>query len=121
MTSTDYRSVTSSGKDIFLVGEFNFWNPTEEDKLTRDAAERSYVVKKLLRRGIYDYQYVTGVWDDKNQEVINQDWLAIEGNDWRTTNKYTVLVYYNDPRFGGFDRIVGYGRGNSVQVLPGSN
>ncbi|MEK7672181.1 MAG: type IX secretion system plug protein domain-containing protein [Bacteroidota bacterium] len=113
MTSSDYRLVTSGGKDIFLVGEFNFWNPTQEDRLTKDDDERSYVVKKLLRRGIYDYQYVTGVWDAKNQEVIDQDWLAIEGNDWRTTTEYMVLVYYNDPRFGGFDRIVGYGVGRS--------
>ena len=87
----------------------------------RDDAERAYVVKKLLRRGIYDYQYVTGVWDSRMEQVVNQDWLVLEGNDWRTTNTYTVFVYYNDPRFGGFDRIAGYGRAQSGQTTPGSN
>jgi hypothetical protein len=113
MTQTDYRSVTRGGKEVFLVGEFNFWNPKAEDKLLYDDNERAYVVNKFLRRGIYDYQYVTGNWDATNSQVVNQDWLAIEGNDWRTTNTYTVFIYYNDPRFGGFDRIVGYGVGRS--------
>ena len=121
MSASDYRSLTAGGREIFLVGDYNFWNPSQNDKLERDENERSYVVKKLLRRGIYDYQYITGVWDAATQTVTKQDWLAVEGNDWRTTNKYTVLVYFNDSRFGGFDRIVGIGRGNSVQTLPGSN
>ncbi len=121
MTSTDFRSATAGGRDMYLVGPFNFWNPGEEDRLVRDDAERAYVVKKLLRRGIYDYQYVTGVWDSRMEQVVNQDWLVLEGNDWRTTNTYTVFVYYNDPRFGGFDRIAGYGRAQSGQTTPGSN
>ncbi|MBX2991411.1 MAG: DUF5103 domain-containing protein [Bacteroidetes bacterium] len=121
MTLSDYRSLTSGGRSIYLVGPFNFWNPAGDDKLMWDENERSYVVKKLLRRGIYDYQYLTGTWDARTQEVANQDWLAIEGNDWRTTNTYTVFVYFNDPRFGGFDRIVGLGRGSSSQQLPGSH
>ncbi len=120
MTSTDYRSVTSGGKEIFLAGEFNFWNPMKDDALVYYDTERSYVVKKILRRGIYDYQYVTGTWDASRRQMINQNWLAIEGNDWRTTNTYTAFVYYNDLRFGGFDRIVGMVHGNSVQDLPGS-
>lgn len=121
VTSTDYRSVTRDGKEIFLAGEFNFWNPQKEDALAYNDTDRSYVVKKVLSRGIYDYQYVTGMWDASRGRVVSQDWLAIEGNDWRTTNTYTAFVYYNDPRFGGFDRIVGMARGNSAQELPGSN
>lgn len=121
MTLNDYQAVTREGKGIFLAGSFNFWQPGGEDLLVRDDDEHSYVVRKLLRRGIYDYQYVVGRWDDAVQEVVEQDWLAVEGNDWRTTNTYTVLVYYNDPRFGGFDRIVGIGQGRSIQSLPGSN
>jgi hypothetical protein len=113
LTRTDYRMATTGGKEIFLVGEFNFWNPTTEDKLVYDEIERSYVVRKLLRRGIYDYQYITGKWNAKTQTVEQQDWLAIEGTDVRTTNLYTVVVYYNDPRFGGFDRIVGVAQGRS--------
>ncbi len=122
LTPTDFRAMTSGGREIFVVGEFNFWNPTEEDKLEYDDVERSLVVKKLLRRGIYDYQYITGKWNAKTQRVEQQDWLAIEGTDVRTTNMYTVFVYYNDPRFGGFDRIVGVGEGRSSGTAAvGSN
>jgi hypothetical protein len=120
MLERDYRALTAGNKELFLVGEFNGWNPTEEDRLRWDEAERSYVVRKYLRRGIYDYQYITGRWDSASNTVTHQDWTAVEGNDWRTTNTYTVMVYFNDPRFGGFDRIVGIGFGSSSSPQPGS-
>jgi hypothetical protein len=121
MLDRDYRALTAGAREIFVAGEFNFWNPANEDKLHWDELERSYVVRKVLRRGIYDYQYVTGRWDPLSGSVVSQDWTATEGTDWRTTNVYTALVYYNDPRFGGFDRIVGIGRGRSAPHQPGSN
>jgi hypothetical protein len=121
MTATDDRALTRGGREIFVAGEFNFWNPGADDRLAWDETEGYYVVKKFLRRGIYDYQYVAGTWSEETQRVERQNWLALEGNDWRTTNIYTVLVYYNDPRFGGFDRIVGIGRAESPRTLPGSN
>jgi len=120
MLERDYRGLTAGGRDIFLAGEFNFWNPSKEDRLAWDEAERSYVVRKLLRRGIYDYQYVTGRWDAATNTVLDHDWTAVEGNDWRTTNTYRALVYFNDPRFGGFDRLVGFGKGTSSAPQPGS-
>lgn len=120
MTAADYRALTAGARAIYLAGPFNFWNPTEKDKLERDDAELAYVLRMQLRRGIYDYQYVTGVGNPATGEVTDQDWIAIEGNDWRTTNRYTVFIYFNDPRFGGFDRIVGMGIGNSVQTVPGT-
>lgn len=120
LTEADFRTVTSGGKDIFLVGPFNAWEPTPEDKLVYDDAEHSYVTKKLLRRGIYDYQYVTGIWDVQMNMATEQDWLVLEGNDWRTTNTYTAFVYYNDPRFGGFDRLVGFDQARSAPGTPGS-
>ena len=92
-------------------------NPEADDKLAYNDAERCYVVQKLLRRGIYDYQYVTGAWDPGSNMVVHQDWVTLEGNDWRTTNTYYTMIYYNDARFGGFDRIVGFGVGRS----PGTN
>ncbi len=121
MLERDYRALTAGGKEMFLTGEFNFWNPTNDDRLQWDEQERSYVVRKVLRRGIYDYQYVTGRWDTQSGSVLSQDWTATEGTDWRTTNVYTAFVYFNDPRFGGFDRIVGIGRGRSTPQQPGSN
>ncbi|MBM2839528.1 MAG: hypothetical protein HW412_56 [Bacteroidetes bacterium] len=108
LSATNIRSA-----GVYVVGPFNQWNPADEDKLVYDDAERCYVVKKLLRRGIYDYQYVTGIQDETAHKIVNQNWVALEGNDWRTTNTYHAIVYYNDPRFGGFDLIAGFGIGNS--------
>lgn len=122
MTTTERRTLTGSGYGIYVVGQFNFWNPTREDELVYDEAERAYVVRKLLRRGIYDYQYISGIWNPTTQSVEQQDWVALEGTDVRTTNVYTVVVYYNDPRFGGFDRIVGIGQAKSPGTATiGSN
>jgi hypothetical protein len=114
MTETDRRAATAGGRGIFLVGPFNWWDPLPEDELTYNEQERSMTVAKTLRRGIYDYQYVTGVYDERQGIVTGQDWTALEGNDWRTTNTYLALVYYNEPRLGGVDRIVGLGQGASA-------
>ncbi len=104
MTETDRRG-------IFLAGPFNWWEPRAEDQLVYDEQEQCLTVKESLRRGIYDYQYVTGVWNADQGILEKQDWTALEGNDWRTTNTYLAMVYYNEPRLGGFDRIVGVARG----------
>ncbi len=117
LSSLDPHKILAGGTAVYVAGPFNQWNPVAEDQLAYDDSERCYVVQKLLRRGIYDYQYVTGTWDPGSKEVVHQDWVALEGNDWRTTNTYYTMIYYNDARFGGFDRIVGFGVGRS----PGTN
>jgi hypothetical protein len=90
---------------VFVLGDFNEWTPSEASLMKYNRETRRYWITTWLRRGVYDYHYVVG----------RNDWITIEGNDWRTVNLYTALVYYHDPRYGGFDRIVGF-----VQVLsPG--
>jgi hypothetical protein len=121
LVARDFQLATAGGKDIYIVGSFNDWEPTLDDKLVYDDTERSLVNRKLLRRGIYDYQYITGIWSDSENRVLEQDWLALEGNDWRTSDTYSAMVYFNDPRFGGFDRVVGFGKGTSSPVIDASN
>jgi hypothetical protein len=92
---------------VFVVGDFNGWTPSPNCTMTYDELTHRYVWSTLLRRGAYDYQYVVGP----------NDWVALEGNDWRTVNVYTACIYYRDDRLGGFDRIIG-----CVQRLsPGGN
>lgn len=118
LTDSERRLATKNNCQIFLVSPHNEWSPQQSDALVFDDDENAFIVRKLLRRGIYDYQYVTGIWDPASEKTIDQDWLAIEGNDWRTSSTYTGLVYYDDPRFGGFTRIVGYGIGVSNTTRP---
>jgi hypothetical protein len=95
------------GRDsVFVVGEFNGWMVSPSSLMHYDDAMRRFIKPTMLRRGAYDYQYVllkNGV----------QDWITLEGNDWRTVNVYTTLVYYRDERYGGFDRILGVVQGQS--------
>lgn len=79
---------------VYVVGDFNGWDPRLGGPFLR--TEDRFEWRTSVRRGRYDYQYVAG-----------DDWIALEGNDWRTSNRYTALVYFRDPRFGGVDRIVG--------------
>ncbi|HEX9615680.1 MAG TPA: hypothetical protein VGA55_09230, partial [Bacteroidota bacterium] len=85
---------------VFVVGDFNQWSPENSIPMRREGGR--YRWQTSVRRGRYDYQYVVG-----------NNWIILEGNDWRTINRYTAVVYYRDPRFGGFDRIVGVGRGQN--------
>ncbi len=45
--------------------------------------------------------------------MVGQDRFALEGNHWQTVRDYYAVVYYDDPRYGGFDRIIGIGKGTS--------
>lgn len=97
--------------DIFLVGAFNNWEVLPEYKMTQQAGK--YAITIPLKRGIYDYQYVTG--EVKGNSVDNIDWYTLEGNDWNTSNYYYIFLYYNDPDLGGYDHIIGYSRIYSKQ------
>jgi hypothetical protein len=89
---------------VFIVGAFNDWKVLPEYELKNSGGLYSITIP--LKRGIYDYKYVTA--DIINDEVRNIDWLVLEGNFWETTNEYYIFLYYNDPNYGGYDRIVGY-------------
>jgi hypothetical protein len=90
------RPEENANEKIYVVGNFNGWKVDEQWKLQYDDSLKLYKLRVWLRRGAYDYQYV----------LNGNDWIALEGNDWRTTNVYTALLYYHDVRFGGFDRIL---------------
>lgn len=97
---------------IFMVGGFTQWKVLPEFELKQNLENGLFVVRSWLRRGVYDYQYVLGDLD-ANGNVTNQDWVSLEGNDWRTINRFTALVYYRDRRLGGFDRVIGFVRGRN--------
>jgi hypothetical protein len=97
---------------VFVVGGFTGWDVLPQYELKPDPASGLFVIRFWVQRGVYDYQYVLGKTDD-NGNVTEQDWITLEGNDWRTVNRYTALVYYHDQRYGGFDRVIGSVRGRN--------
>jgi hypothetical protein len=90
--------------NIFLTGAFNNWLVLPEYEMVNRGGVYTKTIN--LKRGAYDYQYV--VADVINDRIKNEDWYILEGNDWRTTNVYHIFLYYTDPQYGGYDRIIGY-------------
>ncbi|GJQ61498.1 MAG: hypothetical protein SCALA702_05510 [Melioribacteraceae bacterium] len=93
-------------EDIFLTGSFNFWELWPIYKMEKK--DDFYSIEIPLKRGVYDYQYVTGYLRD--DEIINPDRVAIEGNFWETNNEYSVFLYYRTTELGGYDKIIGFER-----------
>ena len=94
---------------VHVYGNFNNYAVDNTTKLTYFDDESTYEGKLLLKQGFYSYKYVI-----KNKDG-SIDENAISGNFWQTENNYKVLVYYRD--LGArYDRIIGYGEGNSVDI-----
>ncbi len=91
-------------QSIFLVGAFNDWKLLPEFEMENIGGVYSKTIE--LKRGAYDYQYVAA--DVINNRIKNEDWIVLEGNFWETENLYHIFIYYNDPNYGGYDRIIGY-------------
>ncbi|WP_290663424.1 type IX secretion system plug protein domain-containing protein [Ignavibacterium sp.] len=98
-------SITIYG-DVYLVGAFNEWKVLPEYKMEFDG--ELYTKTVLLKRGIYDYQYVVVNGSPDNPENI--DWYILEGNNWEARNTINVLLYYRDQNYGGYDRLIGFSR-----------
>lgn len=98
------RTPEDFGGEVFLVGAFNNWRLSPDYKMLNEGGR--FTKSLLLKRGAYDYQYVTA--DIINGEIKNADWQYLEGNSWETSNEYHIFLYYTDPNFGGYDRIIGY-------------
>ncbi len=88
---------------VYVVGDFSGWRATDKYRMRFDPSSGRYAVTVSLRRGTYDYEYAF----ERGNKIV------LEGNDWRTVNVYTALVYYRDPRLGGYDRIIGFVQGRS--------
>jgi len=93
-------------QNIFLVGAFNDWKLSLDYKMNESGGVYSITIP--LKRGIYDYQYVAANVD--NGEIINEDWLVLEGNTWLNSKEYDIFLYYNEQDKGPYERIIGYKR-----------
>jgi len=92
--------------NVFLVGAFNDWKLSTDYMLNESAGINSITIP--LKRGIFDYQYV--VADVIDGEILNPDWLVLEGNTWLNKKEFDVFLFYNEQDKGGYERIIGYKR-----------
>ncbi len=89
--------------DVYVIGSFCDWQIDENYRML--SIGNYYFVDVMVKRGIYDFQYVV-VKKNQNSDDFKIDWIVIEGNSWNTRNIYYVIVYYNNPDYGGWDEIV---------------
>jgi hypothetical protein len=93
-------------RNIFLVGAFNNWQLSPEYLMKESGGVYSITIP--LKRGIYDYQYVAA--DIDYGEILDPDWLILEGNTWLNSKEFDVFLYYNEQDKGPYERIIGYKR-----------
>jgi hypothetical protein len=100
------RPPENINKPVFLVGAFNNWHVLPEYELYDDNGLLNLQIE--LKRGIYDYQFVTADLDEKG--IANVDWNILEGNFWETENEYHIFLFYESQEKGGYDKIIGYNK-----------
>ncbi|MDR3609824.1 MAG: DUF5103 domain-containing protein [Ignavibacteriaceae bacterium] len=89
---------------VFLTGSFNNWQILPGYEMSGSGGLYNKTIE--LKRGVFDYQFVTA--DIINGEIKNEDWIQLEGNFWETENVYNIFVYYEDPAYGGYEKIIAY-------------
>ena len=94
---------------IFLVGAFTNWRVLPEYEMYDDNGLMNLSVE--LKRGVYDYQYVTG--NVVGDHVENINWEILEGNFFETDAEYYIFLYYQTPEKGGYENIIGFKKYNS--------
>ena len=94
---------------IYIYGDFNDWQLTNENKMVYDEQTKLYHAKLFLKQGFYNYQYITA---NNNGEINNH---SIEGSFYQTENNYTVLVYYK-PLGSRYQQVIGIGNANSENL-----
>jgi len=96
--------VLFSKSDIYLTGAFTNWEILPEFKMFN--SNGLFTIEALLKRGIYDYEYV--IYDPEAQEGNRVDWISLAGNEWETENEYHIFVLYHDNTDYPYDKVIGY-------------
>lgn len=89
-------------KDLYVLGGFNQFLPSEENRMQYDAERKQYVAKIYLKQGFYNYILATKTPDG----FVNYG--EINGNFWQTENLYQAFLYYK-PFGRNYDGLIGYG------------
>ena len=103
---------TYFGKDdIYIVGMFNNYKLTPENKMEYNTKNGLYEKTILIKQGYTNYEYVLA---DKKGKIDGKN--ALDGNFYQTENDYTILVYYRDSN-QIYDRVVGKGNASSRDII----
>ena len=95
--------------DIYVLGNFNNYEPSAENIMSYNKALEAYETKVLIKQGFYNYKYFANT---------NSGWQPnlISGNFSQTENSYKILVYYRAPG-EIYDQLIGLGKTDSNTLL----
>ena len=90
-------------KEVYILGAFNNFDLTPENKMSFNVESNSYNANLLLKQGFYNYTFAT-----KDTNGVVSYGGDILGDFSITENEYTVIVYFR--QIGGlYDRVIGVG------------
>lgn len=82
----------SANGDAYVIGRFNNYTLSKENKMIYDAGRKQFYANIMLKQGLYDYEYA---W--YNNETKTLESQPFEGSFFETENTYQVFVYYRRP------------------------
>ncbi|WP_316801296.1 DUF5103 domain-containing protein [Pedobacter frigidisoli] len=88
--------------DAYVIGRFNNYTLSPENKLIYDAGRKQFYGNIMLKQGLYDYQYA---WFNKDTKTLEMQ--PFEGSFFQTENSYQIFVYYKKPG-ARWETLVGY-------------
>ncbi|KLT65809.1 DUF5103 domain-containing protein [Pedobacter sp. BMA] len=88
--------------DAYVIGRFNNYTLSPENKLIYDAGRKQFYCNIILKQGLYDYQYA---WFNKDTKTLEMQ--PFEGSFFQTENSYQIFVYYKKPG-ARWETLVGY-------------
>ncbi|MBL30463.1 MAG: DUF5103 domain-containing protein [Flavobacteriaceae bacterium] len=94
---------------IYVMGNFNNYEPDDQNLMIYNKSLEAYELKILLKQGYYNYKYVA-------KTKSNWDFNLISGNYYQTENSYKILVYYRPPG-EIYDQLIGLKELNSRNIF----
>lgn len=96
--SMPYRS----GGNFHLIGDFAGNMPGKDNLLLYDREEGYYFTSRLLKLGVYNYQYA---WVPSGSGKASL--ISTEGSFYNAENEYLIYIYHRE--FGSrYDKLVGF-------------
>lgn len=92
----------STNGEAYLIGRFNNYVLSKENKLLYDAGRKQFYGNLMLKQGLYDYEYA---WF--NNETKTLESKPFEGSFFQAENSYQIFVYYRRPG-ARWETLVGY-------------
>ena len=95
--------------DIYILSNFNNYEPSEHNLMRYNKALDAYESKILIKQGFYNYKFFANTVSGWKPNLIS-------GNFFQTENSYKILVYYRAPG-EIYDQLIGLGATDSKQIL----